>query len=69
MKHQKKMRVLAYCCTGSKDLIIEIENVKKDLGTDIESVEKDLKIWFDGMLVASFTALSGMMTLIVHLGR
>ena len=48
---------------------LEIENVKKELKVDIELLRRDLKIWFGGMLVAAVGVLSGIMTLIVYLGR
>jgi len=52
-----------------KDLSIEIADVKKDLSVTTELLRRDLKIWFGGMLVVAVSALSGMMTLIVHLAR
>ena len=51
-----------------KELKIEIENVRKEMRINSELLLRDLKIWFGGMLVIAVTLLSGMMTLIVHLG-
>ena len=35
---------------------------------EVELLKRDLKIWFGGMLVGLVVVISGIMTLIVHLG-
>ena len=52
-----------------KELVVKIENVRKELKVEMELLRRDLKIWFGSMLVVTVTILSGMMALIVHLGR
>jgi len=56
--------------------LVEFESVRRDIKeletkttTKIEMMKKDLKIWFGSMLVGLIVVMSGIITLIVHLGR
>ncbi|MBS0350059.1 MAG: DUF1640 domain-containing protein [Proteobacteria bacterium] len=46
----------------------QIKELEAKTTLEIEVLRRDLKIWFGGMLIGLVVVLSGIMTLIVHLG-
>jgi hypothetical protein len=46
----------------------QIKELEAKTTLEVELLKRDLKIWFGGMLVGLVVVISGIMTLIVHLG-
>ncbi len=51
-----------------KEIDFKIKELESKTMVEIELLRRDLKIWFGGMLVGLVVVMSGIMTLIVHLG-